>query len=109
MTAIIFSDDDDASWCDWCDARLFERKDGSMVCSNGECGRIYSAESTTKHHTTLRPVIDPYSNQGPELISMPEYATGRQKLKPTPGEVEDKYLERKKSGFHITDATELFP
>ena len=54
--AIVFSDEEGNSYCNLCDALLFEKRDGSMICSNGYCAKTYSAESVKKHRTKLGPM-----------------------------------------------------
>jgi hypothetical protein len=98
--SIIFSDDDDKAWCNDCDALLYERKDGSSVCSNGNCGRIYNADSIKKHHTQLGPTKEsPYKNNGPEVVPLDSYADPERKKKPaSPIDREDEKMF-KRPGF----------
>jgi hypothetical protein len=75
---------------------LYERKDGSSVCSNGSCGRIYNADSVKKHHTKLGPTKEnPYSNNGPEVVPLDAYRKYPQKKKPSsPIDREDERMKR---------------
>ena len=100
MSAIVFDgDESEHSYCDApCDARLFQRRDGSMICSY--CSRVYPAGSINKHKRSLEPIEDPYDNSadsGPLLISMTEY-TNKKKKKPSVFDKEDK-LMASRSGF----------
>jgi DNA-directed RNA polymerase subunit M/transcription elongation factor TFIIS len=106
MSSIVFSDADDKSYCDSCDALLYERKDSSMICSG--CGNVYNPDSINKHHMDLQPEISQYRNDGPELVPMTEYAEP-QKKKPTIGDIEDKVFVSRKSGMSITSVEEYFP
>jgi len=101
---------DEASWCDSCDARLFERRDGSMICSNGDCGRQYPAGSVNKHKRGLEPIKNPNDNSangGPLLISMTDY-TNKKKKMPSIFDKEDKLLESR-SGFYWIEHEDYWP
>jgi DNA-directed RNA polymerase subunit M/transcription elongation factor TFIIS len=106
--AIVFSEGNDRSFCDSCDARLQERADGSSICLN--CGRIYQEDETQKHHLDVQPEVSPYSsnNKDPPLISITHY-TDIMKKKEEITAYEDRALERKKSGFMITESEEYLP
>jgi len=100
---------DEAAWCEDCDARLFERRDGSMICSNGDCGRQYPAGSTTKHRRSLQPIENPYDTDGPILVSMTEYTnTNRKKKTPSVFDKEDKLFESK-PGRHFIEHYDYDP
>jgi uncharacterized Zn finger protein (UPF0148 family) len=105
MSAIVFDgDNEEHSWCDLCDARLFQRKDGSMICSNSDCCKVYPAGSINKHKRSLEPIEDPYDNSpdsGPLLISMTEY-TNKKRKKPTVWDKEDKIFEGKSGRYFTT-------
>jgi uncharacterized Zn finger protein (UPF0148 family) len=103
--SIIFSDADDEAWCDDCDARLIERKDGSSICSN--CSRVYTPDSVQKHHMELQPEKNPYSNEGPELVSITGYTEQQQKKKPSVFDKEDKFIESKKTGFKFIESEDI--
>ena len=104
--SIICSDDDEKSYCDDCDYLLIERKDGSSICSN--CQRIYSQDNVTKHKSKLVPEIDPYRNEGPELVSITGYADPKKK-KPTIGDIEDQHWVRQGKGRKILEVDEWVP
>jgi uncharacterized Zn finger protein (UPF0148 family) len=106
--AIIFSEGNDRSFCDSCDAKLQERADGSSICLN--CGRTYLEDETQKRHFDLEPAVSPYtSNSGdPPLVSMTHYADIMTKKEEVTA-YEDRALERKKSGFMITESEEYLP
>ena len=108
MSSIIFSPDaDDTAWCDSCDARLIERKDGSSICSG--CSRIYEPDSIQKHHMELQPEVKIYDDVGElPVVMMSEYSQP-QKKKPSITEHEDKMWIAGKSGRTITDAEEYLP
>jgi hypothetical protein len=62
----------------WDDALLYERKDGSSICSN--CGRIYNPDSIQKHHTELEPEKESvYKNDGPEVVPLDAYVNPQSK------------------------------
>jgi hypothetical protein len=107
MSFIIYSGDDDeeAVWCDPpCDARLIERKDGSMICSY--CCREYLPNSVNKHKKTLEPVEGRHYDSNPELIAMPGYGSYAKKKKPSVFDREDKHIASKKSGFSWMEHTD---
>jgi hypothetical protein len=97
---------DEAAWCEDCDARLFERRDGSMICSNGDCGRQYPAGSTTKHKRNLQPIENPFDTDGPILVSMTEYGSYKKKKKETILDKEEKAWVAGGSGRTIIDIQE---
>jgi hypothetical protein len=101
-------DDDDVAWCSDCDARLYERKDESHVCSNPSCGRVYQPNSVKKHKTGLHPVVDPYEIEGPALLPLTSYYT-KKKKKPSLGDKEDQAFVSKKSELSITSYEEYLP
>src|SRR5215217_6559646 len=88
---IIYFGEDDKSYCSSCDYLLYERKDGSMVCSNGDCGRIYSPNEVRKHKSKLGPEIEKRAidGDGPEVVPITDYTNMKRKI-PTPGDIEDK-------------------
>jgi hypothetical protein len=91
--AIIFSDaEDDVSWCDSCDARLYERKDQSLVCSNPECGKIYAAGSVTKHRLTLSPDKEPRSQGGPAVVPITGFTDKKKQKKSSVFDREDEEM-----------------
>jgi uncharacterized Zn finger protein (UPF0148 family) len=105
---IVFSDDEGNSYCNLCDALLFERKDGSMICSNGYCAKTYNANSVTKHHTKLGPVKE---TETPELVPLNLYANfnpQKQKQK-NPIDYEDEKMFKPRAGFSITSKEDFFP
>jgi hypothetical protein len=106
MAAILFSSDDDV-YCDSCDAKLYVRKDNSMVCSNPQCGRVYNEGSITKHRSKLKPAKD---LDAPMLIPLTEYHNydGKRKKKEVT-KYEDDYFVSRKSGLSITDSEEFLP
>jgi hypothetical protein len=112
--AFIFSDDDkdENSWCDSCDscdAKLIERRDGSMVCSNSDCGREYLLKSVNRYKRELQPVESPYDTDGPEIVPMTDYAAIIQPKKESVLDKEDRHWVSKGSGRSITDVDEWFP
>lgn len=107
--AIVFDDGEGEgrSWCNSpCDALLYERKDGSMICSY--CGREYLPDSVKKHKMGLQPSKNPYDNTGPELIPLTGYGRPNKK-KPQITEYEDIYFVSRKSGMSITKSEEWLP
>ena len=108
MPAIVFSDDDDDnSWCGDCDALLYERKDGSMICSNPQCGRNYLPSEVKKHKRHLGPVESPYDDSDVPLVSLSDYANPQRK-KPSVFDREDRLFESK-SGRYFTEHEDYFP
>ena len=107
---IVFTgdDEDDISWCDPpCDARLYERKDGSKICSY--CGREYLPDSINKHKRKLGPSKGRYSDDGPILEPMTEYGQTPNKRKGIVLDREEKAMAQKKSGFHWTEIEQWPP
>jgi hypothetical protein len=105
---IVFSDDEGNSYCNSCDALLFERKDGSMICSNGYCAKTYNPGSVKKHHTKLGPVKETESS---ELVPLHLYANfnpQKQKQK-NPIDYEDEKMFKPRPGFSITSKEDFFP
>ncbi len=110
MNVIVFdgSDDDDIAWCDpQCDARLYERKDGSRICSY--CGREYLPDSVNKHKRKLSPDKNRYETDGPELISLSGYAEPQKKKKQTVLDKEDKLWLAQGKGRSIIDSEDFYP
>jgi hypothetical protein len=103
MSFIIYSGDDDeeAVWCDPpCDARLIERKDGSMICSY--CCREYLPNSVNKHKRKLEPTDGRYYDNNPELIPLTDYGSYTKKKKPSVFDAEDRHISASRSGFSWT-------
>ena len=105
MSSIVFSDGDDAAYCDLCDARLIERKDGSMMCSF--CNHVYNPDQITKHRMDLQPEKSKGNQDGPELVNITDFTA--QKKGPTQVDIEDKMFVKRKSGMSITSFEEYFP
>jgi hypothetical protein len=108
--AIIFTDEENNSYCNLCDALLFERRDGSMICSNGYCAKTYNADSVTKHRTKLGPVKQNL-NEGPEIVPLNLYANfnpQKQKQKNVL-DYEDEKMFKPRAGFSITSKEDFFP
>jgi hypothetical protein len=84
--AIIYNGEDNNAYCGACDYLLYEKRDGSMICSNPDCGRIYSSSDVLKHKSKLGPDIKRYED-GPELVMISGYTDMKRKA-PTPGEIE---------------------
>jgi hypothetical protein len=104
----VVSDDEGNSYCNNCDALLFEHKDGSMICSNGYCAKTYSADSVKKHHTKLGPMKE---TEAPELVPLQDYAhfnPQKQKQK-NPIDYEDEKMFKPRAGFSITSKEDFFP
>jgi uncharacterized Zn finger protein (UPF0148 family) len=99
--AIIYDDaDDERSWCNSpCNALLYERKDGSMICSY--CGREYLPGSVKKHKRDLQP-SESVNDSGPEIVPMTSYGSYAKQKKPSVFDREDRLFESK-SGRHFTD------
>jgi len=81
MSIVFDGDESEHAYCDSpCNALLYQRKDGSMICSY--CSRVYPAGSVNKHKRGLEPIENPYdnsSNGGPLLISMTDYTNKKKK------------------------------
>ena len=108
--AIVFSDDDDEkSYCDDCSYLLIERKDGSMRCSNPDCGRQYSPDSVNKHKRKLRPDKSPYDGSDVPLVSMTEYGSYAKKKKQTILDKEEKAFVAARPGRSIINVEEWLP
>jgi hypothetical protein len=104
----IVSDEEGNSYCNLCDALLFERKDASMICSNGYCAQTYSADSVKKHRTKLGPMKE---TESPELVPLQDYAhfnPQKQKQK-NPIDYEDEKMFKPRAGFSITSKEDFFP
>jgi len=91
-SAIIYIGDDDNGYCAACDYLLYERKDGSKICSNPDCERTYTPDEVTKHKSKLGPELQKRAHaaadgDGPLLVAITDY-TSPKKRSPTPGEVE---------------------
>jgi len=103
--SIVFSDEEDRSWCNSpCDALLIERKDSSMICSY--CGREYLPGSVKKHKRDLQPIEGGYGRDDDlPLVSI----TGYTDMKPKKTSVFDKEdkLMAARSGFSWTDVEDL--
>jgi hypothetical protein len=97
----IVSDEEGNSYCNLCDALLFERRDGSMICSNGYCAKTYSADSVKKHRTKLGPMKE---TESPEIVPLRDYANyNPRKAKPkNPIDYEDEKMFKPRAGFSIT-------
>jgi hypothetical protein len=108
MPSIVFSDDDGQSYCDWCDALLYERKDGSMICSNGVCCRVYSPQQITRHKRKLGPSESSTDSSEPLLMSLSDYATPQHK-QPSILDREDRKFVQQSSGRSITSYEEFYP
>jgi hypothetical protein len=105
---VVSDADEDKSYCNTCDALLYERKDGSMICSNGYCAKTYNADSVTKHHTKLGPTKEA---EAPELVPLDLYAhfnPQKQKQK-NPIDYEDEKMFKPRAGFSITSKEDFFP
>jgi hypothetical protein len=111
--AIVFSDDDDVVWCDSCDARLYELKDGSMICTNGNCGRLYQPGSVNKHKRHLQPIESPYDDTDIPLVPLREWQYGhamsKRKKKTSILDKEERMWLSQGSGRSITDVQEWLP
>lgn len=108
---IIYNGEDDNAYSSACDYLLYERGDGSMICSNGQCGRVYSADDVTKHRAKLGPELQKRNQDGGDgqlLVAITDYTSPKKKT-PTPGEIEDLAMVRKKSGMSITSYEEYLP
>ena len=95
--AIIYDGEDDQSYCGACDYLLYERRDQSMICSNPDCGRMYTPDDVTKHKSKLGPELQKRNHDGgdgPLLVSITDY-TSPKKRTPTPGEIEDLAMVRR--------------
>ena len=108
MVGIVYTPDDEAVWCDSCDARLIQRGDESFICSN--CCKEYEPKSTLQHHVGLGPEYDPYEEAKAELplVMLSNYGDTRKKKKGIT-DYEDEFLASKKSGFMITSSDEYLP
>jgi hypothetical protein len=100
---------DENAWCDWCDALLYELKDGSMICSNGTCCRVYSPTSVTKHKQKLGPSESPTDSSEPLFMHLGpgygSYATPKTSV----FDKEDRHIASKKSGFHWVEHEDYWP
>jgi hypothetical protein len=107
MPVIVFSDDSDDSYCDSCDALLYERKDQSLICSNPQCGRQYLPDSINKHKRKLRPDKSRYEDGGPELVPLTGYGSYAKQKKPSVFDREDKSFESKSGRYFTSEETWL--
>ena len=109
MSIVFDGDESEHAYCDSpCDALLYQRKDGSMICSY--CSRVYPAGSVNKHKRGLEPIKNPNDNSangGPLLISMTDY-TNKKKKMPSIFDKEDKLLESR-SGFYWIEHEDYWP
>jgi len=108
MPIICDSGDEENSFCDWCDAKLYLRKDGSMICSNGTCCRVYSPTSVTKHKRKLGPSESPNDSEEPLFMHLTDYATPQRKS-PSILDMEDNKFIQQGSGRSITSYEEFYP
>jgi hypothetical protein len=65
-------------------------------------------DSIKKYKSKLGPLKDPYSNEGPEIVSMKDYTNPRKKSLSV-GETEEKLMASKKSGFSWTQIETYWP
>ena len=107
--AIVFSDDDEKSYCDDCSYLLIERKNGSTIYSNPDCRREYLPDSINKHKRKLQPDKSRYSEEGPELISLTGYGQPSKKKKETMLDKEEKAWVSSGPGRSIIDVQEWLP
>jgi hypothetical protein len=98
----------DISWCDSCDARLYEKRDGSMICSNPVCGRTYLPDSVQKHKRKMSPDKSYTDIGAPELVSMTNFTNTKKKTE-TIMDKEERLMAQKKSGFSWTNIEEWLP
>jgi hypothetical protein len=106
--AVIFTDEENNSYCNLCDALLFEKRDGSMVCSNGYCAKTYSADTVTKHRSKLGPVKE--SGTSPEIVPLEVYHNPqKQKQKNILDSEDEKWSFFKRAGVSITSKEDFFP
>jgi hypothetical protein len=108
MSIVCSDDDDEKSWCNSpCDALLIERRDGSMICSC--CGREYLPDSVKKYKDQLQPNKSRYDRDGPLVVSMPSYADGKKKKKPSVFDREDRAWLAQGKGRSIIAEEEYLP
>jgi hypothetical protein len=107
MSIVFTYDDDDRSYCDDCSYLLIERKDGSRVCSNSDCGRQYPAGSLSHHKRDLQPLESRYDD-GPLVVPMKEYGSYKKPKKPSVFDREDKHMASR-SGFSWIDHEDIEP
>jgi hypothetical protein len=105
---IIFSDADDAAYCDSCDALLYERKDQSFVCSNPECGKIFAPDSVTKHRMELSPDKLQPQERGPEVVPITGFTDTKKKKKSTVFDREDQKLFSR-AGVSLISVEDFLP
>lgn len=105
MSIICSDDNDDKSYCNACGYILYEKANGSKVCSG--CEKIYDEQDITKHKSELQPAVSKTSQQGPEVISMSEYGSYAKKKKASVFDREDRMMEANKSGFNFTSHEDI--
>jgi hypothetical protein len=110
MSIICSGDDENKSYCNSpCDALLYEKKDGSFVCSNPSCGRVYNQDSVKAHKSYLRPSKNPHDTS-PGIVALTEYHNySPQKKKKEVTKYEDDYFNSVKSGRNVTHSEEWLP
>jgi hypothetical protein len=107
MPAIVFDGDDDQSYCDPpCDALLYQRRDGSHICS--VCCKEYRPTSVTKHRRKLGPSESPNDSEEPLFMHLTDYAMPQHK-QPSILDREDRKFVQQGSGRSITSYEEFYP
>jgi uncharacterized Zn finger protein (UPF0148 family) len=105
---IICDDGSDEAYCDQynCGGRLFELKDGSMMCSL--CEHQYRPNTVHKHKRKLHPSESPYDSEEPLFMHLTDYATPQRKS-PSILDREDNRFVQQGSGRSITSYEEFYP